>query len=70
MADLWPEVPEYAAVHGVCDLQIFQGKNGKPVIRLEAGGECIFLTANVAEMVGGAATGARKRWEDHNVPLS
>lgn len=59
-----------------CDLTIEECdvRTGKPYLRLKfpAGSNnqvVIALTLNVAEMIGGAATGARKRWEDQH-PLT
>jgi hypothetical protein len=46
---------------------------GKPYLRLSFPGELfgttrLCLTLNLAEMIGGAAAGARKRWEDQHGP--
>lgn len=61
----------YDLIHGSADLKIKDGdpRTGKPYIevRVPAGGQnqlVMHLTCNLAEMIGGAATGARMRWEE------
>ena len=62
-------------VAGVCtvnivsdDVEITRAESpaGKPFIRLEIPGcnELVLLSVNLCEMIGGAAKGARLRWED------
>ena len=65
MGRLWPDVPADAEVHGHVSLVILEGANGKPVLAIEAGGRTLYVTANIAEMIGGAGRGATLRWEDH-----
>jgi hypothetical protein len=70
---LWPKVPNYAYINGMADVVIYEDSEleHKPVLRLvfkDVNGKevTIYASANTMEMVGGAATGARKRWEDFN----
>lgn len=66
---LWPEVPAGTRIHGVVTLDVFAGPDGKPVLRVGWGGEFqVYLTANIAEMIGGVGRGATLRWQDHHVP--
>lgn len=61
-------------VAGIVDLNIVtddveitraESPAGKPFIKLLIPGvEPILLSTNICEMIGGAAAGARKRWED------
>lgn len=61
-------------VIGVVDLKLIddpaeiercQSPKGKPFIRLTTpDGVSIDITTNIAEMIGGAGSGLRKRWED------
>jgi hypothetical protein len=64
---LWPLKPP-GQVHGMADVVIYarDDSDGKPVVEVTVGGQTLMLTASVAEMIGGAAKGARLRWEDHN----
>jgi len=39
-------------------------KTGKPYLLLGFDDKVIATTTNLAEMIGGAGSGARKRWED------
>jgi hypothetical protein len=36
----------------------------KPILKITVGADIIYISANVGEMIGGAAAGARLRWED------
>lgn len=67
MRQLWPTVEHGIEVYGVVELQIFQQESGsgKPVIRIQAGNKVLYVSGNIAEMIGGAAVGARKLWEEH-----
>jgi len=65
MGRLWPDVPAGAEVHGVVSLVILEGETGKPVLAIEAGGRTLYVTATIAELIGGAGRGATLRWEDH-----
>lgn len=67
MPNLWPDIPQHVdVVYGVVELSIYQSEVGKPVLLLKVGDTEVCITANIAEMIGGAAIGARKRWEDHH----
>lgn len=74
---LWPPVPTgldgpgINGASGVVSVDIFQEPNGKPVCKLEVTlgldrkyVAVIWVTANVLEMLGGAARGARLKYED------
>jgi hypothetical protein len=65
MTPLWPPVPPDAHIYGAVSLVILSGPNGKPVIAIELEGQTVYLTATLAELIGGAGQGARLRWEDH-----
>jgi hypothetical protein len=53
-------------VNGVCQIDIdFGDISRKPVLTLSfPSGEIVKVTANIAEMIGGAGRGATANWED------
>jgi len=54
-------------IHGVCQMDLTESDpgTGKPYLRLEfPDGVVVCLTLNIGEMIGGAAKGAQRRWED------
>lgn len=62
-----PEAGAPVTVHGTAKVEIFQPDpaTGKPYLRLEfPDGMVVRVTLNIMEMLGGAAAGARKRWEE------
>lgn len=64
---LWDELPDKTEVHGLVAIDLFADPySGKPVLCLKSGNTVLcYLTANIAEMIGGAAKGATARWEDY-----
>jgi hypothetical protein len=63
---LWPGLNSNMKINGMVKVDIYQdNETGKPILQLEIGNIVVCVTANIAEMIGGAAIGARKRWEDH-----
>ena len=72
MQALWPPVPPGTKVYGMASVEVYQGQEGKPVIRIviperDKPDHEIWLTGNVVEMIGGAARGARSRYEAANL---
>lgn len=64
---LWPPVDLKKKIHGLVEVNILSDNRnrGKPVLELIFdSGEELYLTANLAEMIGAAAIGAKQRWED------
>lgn len=65
-------------VHTAIDLKVIDDPDeiarcgspkGKPFLRLttlDGGTVTLDITTNIAEMIGGAGAGVRKRWEDLN----
>jgi hypothetical protein len=64
-------------IHGIATIDIIgpgyttdagDPATGKPYLRVTLGEQTVCLTTNLAEMIGGAGTGARKRWDDQHPP--
>jgi len=56
-------------IHGLVTLDVIEKPpdpaSGKPYLRLKFSDDTILcITANLAEMIGGAGRGLRERWED------
>lgn len=66
---LWKVLPESAVVYGVATLNVYADmqREGVPVLEIVVGdGTTIVVTANIGEMLGGAARGARELWREHH----
>ncbi len=64
MASLWQVIPDGTKVQGITTIDIMEDRRGKPVLRLEWGTTIVYITANQGELIGGAAKGARLRYEE------
>lgn len=65
MKKLWDKCPVADNnIAGMAEVLIYQMVNGKPCIAITVNGIQIFITANIGEMIGGAARGANARWQD------
>ncbi len=65
MKYFWPTVAPGIKIHDIVKLDVLaHPETGKPVIMMTIDSTIIYVTANIAEMIGGCATGARLRYEE------
>lgn len=56
-------------IHGIANVRVRDGADcdphtGKPYLEVTFGDVVVCMTTNLAEMLGGAGSGTRKRFED------
>ena len=65
---LWPPIdPHVRHQYSTADVKIYQNEEGKPVLKITLGntGHAVYMTAHLAEMIGGVAISSRKRHEEN-----